>query len=216
MTIDTSTSRTKILDRLSAIQSQQGQLIDKALLDESRPKALYAKTALELEEHFTRILEAHSGKVFSLDNMDNLPKAVASHLENLSLTPVVYAGSNSRLDALDWNTAGIQWKQESFSDDGLVSIAEADCAIADTGTLVLTSSANNPTRNNFLAEHHLLVLQRQSMKVYSEDAWEFLHQTYSSFPRAINFISGPSSSADVGLKLEYGAHGPRTLAVFIY
>ena len=94
MTIDTSTSRTKILDRLSAIQSQQGQLIDKALLDESRPKALYAKTALELEEHFTRILEAHSGKVFSLDNMDNLPKAVASHLENLSLTPVVYAGSN--------------------------------------------------------------------------------------------------------------------------
>ena len=119
------------------------------------------------------------------------------------------------LSSLAWINAGIQWQEEVFSLDGLISIAEAECAIADTGTVVLLSSDKNPTRNNFLAEHHIVLLHKQSIKAYSEDAWAHLIATYPTLPRAINFISGPSSSADVGLKLEYGAHGPRSLAIFI-
>ena len=120
------------------------------------------------------------------------------------------------LNALAWEASGIQWREETFTSDSQVAIASAEYGIADTGTLVIQSSEKNPPRNNFLAEHHIVVLRKDAILPYSEDVWQRLANDYSVLPRAINFISGPSSSADVGLKLEYGAHGPRTLGVFVY
>ncbi len=34
-------------------------------------------------------------------------------------------------------------------------------------------------------------------------------------PRAVNFITGPSRSADIGHTLLLGAHGPRTLHIIV-
>jgi L-lactate utilization protein LutC len=34
-------------------------------------------------------------------------------------------------------------------------------------------------------------------------------------PRTLNFVTGPSRSADIGQKLQLGAHGPTALHVFL-
>lgn len=218
MPIDTQQNRTTILKRLSENNSDDSSkhlIPSSEVADLSQTRLLHNKSANELQELFCRVLEAHNAKTFFIPTLADLPKAIADHLVKSSIPPEIYSGNNQSLKSLAWIDSGIQWQEGEIKSDGLAALAEAECAIADTGTVVVLSGEKNPTRNNFLAEHHIVLLHSKMIKAYSEDVWSHLKQTYETLPRAVNFISGPSSSADVGLKLEYGAHGPRSLAIFI-
>ncbi|MCZ7654147.1 MAG: LUD domain-containing protein [Rhodocyclaceae bacterium] len=41
-----------------------------------------------------------------------------------------------------------------------------------------------------------------------EDAWALLREEKGSLPRAVNFVSGPSRTADIEQTVTMGAHGP--------
>ena len=45
-----------------------------------------------------------------------------------------------------------------------------------------------------------------------EDVWAKL-RALAEMPRSVNFITGPSKTADVEQTLQIGAHGPRCLHV---
>lgn len=97
-----------------------------------------------------------------------------------------------------------------------VGFSMALTGISDTGTLVLTSSPQNPTAINFLVEHHWVVLRSKDIVANLQSAITKLeHQGYHTSSRAINFISGPSRTADIEQTIQLGAHGPRSLRVFI-
>ena len=48
-----------------------------------------------------------------------------------------------------------------------------------------------------------------------EDAWESVRAMPGGVPRSVNFVTGPSRTADIAQKLELGAHGPRRLLILI-
>ncbi|MFN4087912.1 MAG: LUD domain-containing protein, partial [Alphaproteobacteria bacterium] len=49
-----------------------------------------------------------------------------------------------------------------------------------------------------------------------EDAWDRLRgRSGHAMPRTVNFITGPSRSADIGQQLQMGAHGPRRLHILL-
>jgi L-lactate dehydrogenase complex protein LldG len=41
-----------------------------------------------------------------------------------------------------------------------------------------------------------------------EDAWDLMRKEFKQPPRAVNFISGPSRTADIEQTVTLGAHGP--------
>ena len=98
--------------------------------------------------------------------------------------------------------------------DDLVSITPALCAVAETGSLVLVSGEDTPTSLNFLPEVHIVVITTEQMVPHIEDAWTQI-RALEGTPRAINFITGPSRTADVEQTLQIGAHGPRDLLVVL-
>jgi len=219
-----------------------------AVTSENRPDKVKTQIKLkdtpqheELVSQFIEKISASKANVFNIESINDLPAAVKKWLDDNELSNTIYGGKKSLLNNIDWAVEKIDLSTESFTDDGKVAISTATCAIADTGSLVLLSGLENPAKNNFLAEHHLVALDKNTIIYRSEDAWDYLlyrgllnkeqlnkellnknllneesSNSHQPLPRAVNFISGPSSSADVGLTLEYGAHGPRTLSVFIF
>ena len=48
-----------------------------------------------------------------------------------------------------------------------------------------------------------------------EEAWTLLKSQQSAVPRAVNFISGPSRTADIEQTIIIGAHGPYRVHVIL-
>jgi len=102
-----------------------------------------------------------------------------------------------------------------------LGVTAADVAIAETGTLVVVSGAGRPRSTSLLPACHVAVFDREAL-VESLlqmglvlEAW---HEGAEPSWRgaAINFITGPSRTADIELTLTRGVHGPREVhAVFV-
>jgi L-lactate dehydrogenase complex protein LldG len=58
-----------------------------------------------------------------------------------------------------------------------------------------------------------VLLRREDVIGGYEDAWDLVRQ--AKLPRTVNFITGPSRSADIEQKLQMGAHGPKRLIIYM-
>jgi L-lactate dehydrogenase complex protein LldG len=97
-----------------------------------------------------------------------------------------------------------------------VSVTPAVAGVAETGTLVLQSSARTPVSLHFLPETHIVVLRRgEILGTYEEALAKVTRSADGSLPRTVNFVTGPSRSADIGKVLLMGAHGPKRLHVVV-
>ena len=76
---------------------------------------------------------------------------------------------------------------------------------------------DNPTTLNFLPDTHIVVVQEADIAGDYETVWQRLRELYGpgALPRTVNFITGPSRSADIEQTLILGAHGPRALHILV-
>lgn len=103
-------------------------------------------------------------------------------------------------------------------DAGLTGV---DLAVAETGTLVLVSAAGRPRSTSLLPPCHVAVFDREALVDSLEHvgiALEAWHADAGPADRGavINFITGPSRTADIELTLTRGVHGPKeVIAIFV-
>jgi L-lactate dehydrogenase complex protein LldG len=95
------------------------------------------------------------------------------------------------------------------------AVTGAYAAVAETGTLVLASGATHRTALNFLPDHHVVVLDCSRIVGHMEEVWELWRRERGPLPRALNFVTGPSRTADIEQTIQLGAHGPRRLHVVL-
>jgi L-lactate dehydrogenase complex protein LldG len=125
------------------------------------------------------------------------------------------------LDAVPWSERPLLEIARGRADPAdLVSLTPAFAAIAETGTLMLTSGAKTPATLNFLPDNHIVVLRASDVVGTYEDGLGRLRPKSGAaegtfMPRTVNFITGPSRTADIELTLIMGAHGPRRLHIVL-
>ncbi|MEZ5579927.1 MAG: LUD domain-containing protein [Candidatus Competibacteraceae bacterium] len=73
--------------------------------------------------------------------------------------------------------------------------------------MLLSGPHSPPTTLNFLPDTHIVVLRADRIVGAYEDAWDLLRARGLGMPRTVNFITGPSRSADIEQTVQMGAHG---------
>jgi len=151
--------------------------------------------------------------VEEVGSLDAVPAAVARYLKAGSLPQA--AACWPEFAALDWRAAGIEVEARPARDSDLVGITGAFCAIAETGTLMTVSGPRSPAVTSLLPETHVAIVPASRIVRGMEEAWQLLREDSVQPPRAVNFISGPSRTADIEQTVTLGAHGPYRVHILL-
>ena len=171
-----------------------------------------AKLAKFIE--MTAVAQASLSEVASAADV---PQAVAAFLREHNLPATIRSGDDERLAAMPWQNTTLALASGPSDGQDLNAVSHALAGIAETATLVLTSGRDNPTTLNFLPDNHIVVVDAKDIAADYESMWDELRRRYGKgeMPRTVNWITGPSRSADIEQTLLLGAHGPRRLHVIV-
>ncbi len=166
---------------------------------------------------FATMAEKSSATVARVDAAGDVPAAVAAFLRQRNLPAAVRMGDDPRLVAMPWGKTQIAVTHGATDGSDAVSLAHALAGVAETGTIVLVSGKDNPTTLNLLPEAEIVVVSADDIAGDYETVWDRLRERDGRgiLPRTVNWITGPSRSADIEQTLVLGAHGPRQLHIVI-
>ena len=176
-------------------------------LDSKGLRDLLVQMAEEVQTTVTRVVDAA-----------DVPGAVADYLANHNLPADITMAPDPALDAYPWaDRPLLRIRRGRAEDHDQVSVTGAFAAVAETGTLMLTSGTDRPTTLNLMPDTHIVVLRADQVVGPYETAWTRLRagQTGNAMPRTVNFITGPSRTGDIEQRIQLGAHGPRRLHIVL-
>ncbi|MBV9861015.1 MAG: LUD domain-containing protein [Alphaproteobacteria bacterium] len=177
-----------------------------AALDRAGQVDLFVAMAEEVQTSVARVASAAA-----------VPEAVARYLASENLPAELVMAPDPTLDAYPWN----EWpmlaiRRAAAAAGDAVSLTPCLAAIAETGTLMLTSGPERPTTLNFLPDTHIVVLRAAQVVACYEDGWDLLRAAKAEgLPRTVNLITGPSRTGDIEQRIQLGAHGPRRLHIIL-
>ncbi len=171
------------------------------------------KDHAELVTLFEDMATALAATVAHIPNSAALPGAVATYLAEQNLPAhLVVAPALQNIPWAERPTLTVRFGKAVNED--LVSVTPVIGAVAETGTLVLTSGPDSPTSLNFLPDTHIVMVNRSQITGRYEDVWDKIRDQ-GALPRTVNMISGPSRTGDIEQTIQLGAHGPRRLHILI-
>jgi L-lactate dehydrogenase complex protein LldG len=146
-------------------------------------------------------------------SVEDAPRAAAAYLaaRQLPVNGVVWPA----LKDLDWAGAGLKLDTRRSVSEDMVGVTGAFCGIAETGTLMLLSGSETPANASLVPENHIAILRTDRIVPGMEEGFNLMRAEIGQAPRAVNFVSGPSRTADIEQKLVMGAHGPYRVHVIL-
>ncbi len=165
---------------------------------------------------FAELAMAVMTDVRRLATIDDVPAAVTGYLREHNLPQRVVLAPEPLLERANWDSQPLlRVRRGTAVDADAVGVTLAVAGVAETGTLVLASAPERPTLLAYLPETSVVVVAADWIEPSYEDAWESIRAMPGGVPRSVNFVTGPSRTADIAQKLELGAHGPKRLLVLI-
>jgi L-lactate dehydrogenase complex protein LldG len=147
----------------------------------------------------------------------DIPAAVLRYLRSERLSLRLIIARNARTSAVDWASAeDLDCTAGPVGADGDTVVTGCYAGVAEAGAVVTLSSSDHPSEFNFLAATHIVIVQASVVVDSFEELWSRLRADYAeNWPRMMNFIVGPSRTADLGVPSRLGAHGPSRVHIVV-
>ncbi|MDQ3874735.1 MAG: LUD domain-containing protein [Actinomycetota bacterium] len=91
-------------------------------------------------------------------------------------------------------------------------VSRASYGLADTGSVVLAASPDEPRARHLLPDVHVSLLREDAILPGLDELFAAVRR---NLPSALAIVTGPSRSADIEQRLVVGVHGPREVHVVL-
>ena len=212
-------TREEILARIRRQQHRGGagpslaESIDRDTYLRRHPRGSLPALPDDLVGLFRTRAEASSSTTERVATGREAPAAVARYLDanKLPKSGCVWPG----LARYDWAGAGLTLAARAANGEDALGVTGVFCALAETGTLMVVSGPDTPATVSLLPETHVAIVPAGRIVAYMEDGWDLARAEFGQLPRAVNFISGPSRTADIEQTIVLGAHGPYRVHIVV-
>lgn len=164
----------------------------------------YQTTSDKLPNTLQDIIQTESAKSIILSN--------DKRFEQFGLTDFFKQElSANGCDIHAWDPALGREKNIANAEQADIGITFSDITLAESGTVVLFSSADTGRTVSLLPTTYIAIIPKSTIVQRMTQATAEVHrriQRGEAIPSCINFISGPSNSADIEMNLVVGVHGP--------
>ncbi len=169
-------------------------------------------------KRFTEALSKVGGQAAEVATVGEAAAYIAEHVTGTVLLPSQPSLERIAL-AAELEAAGVKVVRDSWREHAAAAnagVTGVNFALADTGTLVLESTAEALRLATTLPEVHFALLDPGKLLADSLAAISYLRGFHERAPRNyLAYITGPSRTADIERVLTIGAHGPRQLHVLL-
>jgi L-lactate dehydrogenase complex protein LldG len=160
-------------------------------------------TAVELKETLKEVVAKHGGgPIVTWDD---------PRFDEYGLTRLLRnEWPNENVDVHIWDASAGR-KNIDYAEQANVGITFSDITLAESGTVVLFSGNGKGRTVSFLPKTYIAIIAKSTIVPRMTQAAAYIHQQIEKghlIPSCINFITGPSNSADIEMNLVVGVHGP--------
>ncbi|MGO4292606.1 LutC/YkgG family protein [Chitinophaga sp. RAB17] len=152
-------------------------------------------------EAYRKVLEALGGSLFEIKSETEIPALLAEHYPHLKRI----------ITATDMQRAWVN-EDPHLLEDVDMAVVPGQWGVAENGAIWLTEQEMQVRVLPFICQHLAIVLPRQRILPTMHEAYEKIGAPQTGFGV---FIAGPSKTADIEQSLVLGAHGAKSLVVFI-
>lgn len=157
----------------------------------------------------------------------NLPSTLEEIVKKNGGGPIVYSKDNrfseyelEHLLKLDFPNLGMdvhEWdisqgeKNIVFAEKANIGLTISDITLAESGTVVLFSEPNQGRTIHFLPTNYICLVPKSTIVPRMTQAAIIMKEKIKEgefVSSCVNFITGPSNSADIEMNLVVGVHGP--------
>lgn len=176
----------------------------------------------DLAGQFGRALTAAKGEYYQAQSLDEALIRIGDILEELRVKRAV-ADDQAPLDELDltgrwpeisWHIVGRSEEElRSFAASADIGLSVGEAALAETGSVLLSSGPGRSRLTSLLPPVHLALVPGSCL---TTDLFTWTAERQGSFPSSMTLISGPSKTADIQQTMTIGVHGPGRFIVVLY
>jgi L-lactate dehydrogenase complex protein LldG len=157
-------------------------------------------------EKFTTTLQGIGATVINVGSLSE----VAQYIQSTFPSP---ARIVSVVPELLLNTeASVFTQKPQTLENVALAVLRGQFGVAENGAVWITNEAMGDRALPFIAAHLALIISKSDIVNTMQEAYERIGSSAHEFG---TFIAGPSKTADIEQSLVLGAHGPKSLALFL-
>lgn len=185
---------------LNAIAANQPELIPLPAID--RASVIHYE---DLYAQFKTVLEGIGGKVELISDLAVLKEQLAADKSNGSFVVNAIAA----LGDVDEQVTSLKASELEKLDKAYI---EGAVGVAENGAVWIYESQMINRLVPFICQHLVLVIEKKNIVATLHQAYEKIEAAREGFGA---FIAGPSKTADIEQSLVIGAHGARSVKIFV-
>lgn len=191
------TSREKIL---AAVKKNQPATVELRALN------FAARISIDLKEQFIKTLTGIGGSVIEVSDLKEVSKHIKSTFSESTRIVNTITDLNFEFEILNQKS-----NPHDFSNVTVV-IMGGEFGVAENGAIWLTDVNMGDQVLPYICENLVLIINKNSIVPTLHEAYEKIG---SSSYNLGTFLAGPSKTADIEQSLVLGAHGSKSLIVFL-